>query len=42
MISREIMTKVTGETAKLEALLREDVAAINATAAEHRLAHVAG
>jgi len=41
-ISREIMAKVAGEIAKLEALLRGDIAAINTAAAERRLAHVAG
>jgi len=41
-VSREIMAKVAVETAKLEALLRGDIAAINAAAAERRLAHVAG
>jgi hypothetical protein len=41
-VSREIMAKVAAEIANLEALLRGDIAGINATAAERRLAHVAG
>jgi hypothetical protein len=41
-VSREIMAKVAAEIAKLEALLRGDIAGINARAAERRLAHVAG
>jgi photosystem II stability/assembly factor-like uncharacterized protein len=41
-VSREVMAKVAEEIAKLEALLRGDIAAINATAAERRLQHVAG
>ena len=41
-VSREIMAKVANEIAKLDALLRGDVAAINALAAERQLAHVAG
>lgn len=41
-VSRELMTKVAGEIAKVEALLAGEIAAINRMAAEHRLAHVAG
>jgi hypothetical protein len=41
-VSRELMAKVADAIAKLEALLRGDIAAINTAAAEHRLAHVAG
>ena len=41
-VSREIMAKVAAEIAKLEALLRGDIAGINATAAERGVAHVAG
>jgi len=41
-VSREIMAKVADEIAKLDALLRSDVAAINALAAGCRLPHVAG
>ena len=41
-VSREIMAKVAVESAKVEALVRGDIAAINAAAAERRLAHVAG
>jgi hypothetical protein len=41
-VSREIMAEVAEEIAKLEALLHEDIEAINAVAAERRLAHVAG
>ncbi|SDR57050.1 Sortilin, neurotensin receptor 3 [Rhizobiales bacterium GAS191] len=40
-VSRELMTKVEGEIAKLDALLSGDIAAINAMAAERRVAHVA-
>jgi len=36
------MARVDAEMTKLEALLREEIAAINATAAERKLAHVAG
>ncbi len=41
-VSREIMAKVAVEIAKLEALIRGDIAAINALAAERKLAHVMG
>ena len=41
-VSREIMAKVAVETSKVEALVRGDIAAINAAAAERKLAHVAG
>jgi hypothetical protein len=40
-VSREIMTKVEGQIAKLDALLAGDIAAINVMAAERRVAHVA-
>jgi photosystem II stability/assembly factor-like uncharacterized protein len=41
-VSRELMTTAAGWIAKLDALLAGDIAAINAMAAERRLAHVAG
>jgi hypothetical protein len=41
-VSRELMTTVEGWIGKLDALLAGDIAAINAMAAERRLAHVAG
>ena len=41
-VSRELMTTVAGVLAKLDALLSGDIAAINALAAERRVAHVAG
>ena len=41
-VAREIMAKVAGEIAKLDALVERDVAAINRMAAERKLAHVAG
>jgi photosystem II stability/assembly factor-like uncharacterized protein len=41
-VSREIMAKVAVEIAKLEALIRGDIGAINALAAERKLAHVMG
>jgi hypothetical protein len=36
------MTSVAGEIAKLDALLAGEVAAINDTAREHRVAHITG
>jgi len=41
-VSREIMTKVAGEIASLDALLAGDVAAINRMASERRMAHIPG
>jgi len=41
-VSREIMAKVDGELAKLDALISGEVADVNAMAAERRIAHVAG
>jgi photosystem II stability/assembly factor-like uncharacterized protein len=41
-VSRELMAKLAGELAKLDALLAGDIAAINRMAAERRIAHVAG
>src|SRR5438128_2431537 len=38
-VSRDIMARVDAEIRKLEALLREDIAAINAAAAERKLVH---
>ncbi|MBI3517268.1 MAG: glycosyl hydrolase [Proteobacteria bacterium] len=40
-VSRTIIARVAGEITKLDALLRDDIAAINVLAAERRLAHVA-
>ncbi len=41
-VSRELMTSVAGEIAKLDALLAGEVAAINDMAREHRVAHITG
>jgi hypothetical protein len=41
-VSRELMTKVESEIAKVDALISGDIAAINMMAAERRVAHVAG
>jgi photosystem II stability/assembly factor-like uncharacterized protein len=39
-VSRELMAKLAGEVAKLEALVAGEIAAINALAEERRIAHV--
>jgi photosystem II stability/assembly factor-like uncharacterized protein len=41
-VSRELMAKIESEIAKVDALIAGDIAAINAMAAERRIAHVAG
>jgi hypothetical protein len=41
-VSREVMTRVAGEIARLDAVVARDVAAINRMAGEIRLPHVSG
>jgi hypothetical protein len=41
-VSREVMAKVESEAAKLEALIKGEIAAINAMAVERKVAHVGG
>jgi hypothetical protein len=40
-VSRELMAKVAGEIAKLDAMMAGEIAAINLMAAERQVAHVA-